>query len=344
MRLVARDISPNRGGVVIGRNEGPRLEACLRSLLGQLASVVYVDSGSSDDSLAIARALNVEIVELDKSEPFTAARARNAGFDRLTELHHDLTFVQFVDGDCIVAKAWVGEAHVFMEKHQKVAVVCGRLRERYADHSVYNKLCDVEWDIPIGEVDACGGIAMVRADAFLAASGFRPDMIAGEEPELCMRLRAEGWKIWRIDTEMASHDAAMTRFGQWWWRSVRTGYGYALGASLRGKPPERLWVRQQQRAVFWSVALPIAVLAGSFFHPVALMLLVLYPLQLMRTAFRMRKLGAFSLVYAAFMTIGKFAEMAGIFRFGVDRMSGRHSTGVEYKADTPSDDKPETFP
>ena len=71
------------GAVAIGRNEGERLRRCLTSLLQQIARVVYVDSGSRDDSVAVAQSLGVKVVVLDTSAPFSAARARNAGFDAL---------------------------------------------------------------------------------------------------------------------------------------------------------------------------------------------------------------------------------------------------------------------
>ena len=55
------------GVVVIGRNEGERLRRCLESLGPHLAATVYVDSGSADGSVALARSLGAETVELDES-------------------------------------------------------------------------------------------------------------------------------------------------------------------------------------------------------------------------------------------------------------------------------------
>ena len=56
-----------------------RLRQCLLSVGS--ATIVYVDSGSTDGSIACAQSLGVESCpELDLSIPFTAARARNAGF------------------------------------------------------------------------------------------------------------------------------------------------------------------------------------------------------------------------------------------------------------------------
>lgn len=68
--------------VAIGRNEGARLVACLESMVGRVDPIIYVDSGSTDNSVAEARARGAEVVELDMSIPFTAARARNAGAAR----------------------------------------------------------------------------------------------------------------------------------------------------------------------------------------------------------------------------------------------------------------------
>lgn len=321
----------NCGAVVIGRNEGPRLDACLRSLSGQGNSIVYVDSCSSDNSLEIAGAARVEIVELDTSQPFTAARARNAGFARLTELEERPSIVQFVDGDCVIDPDWLARAQSFLREQADVAVVCGRLRERFPQRSIYNRLCDVEWDTPLGEADACGGIAMVRADAFAAVGGFNPDIIAGEEPELCVRLRQRGWKIWRLDAEMASHDAAIATFSQWWKRTKRGGYAYALGASIHGAAPERHWVRERRRALFWGVLLPLAALAGAFLSPMTLFPLLLYPLQVARIAANRKDLGWFSLIYSLFMVLAKFSETTGILQFYFDNLLGRRSAIIEYK-------------
>jgi len=159
------------GVVVIGRNEGLRLERCLTSLVGSAQKVVYVDSGSTDDSLQTALRLGVDVVELDMTIPFTAARARNEGFACLKRSLPQMSYVQFVDGDCEVVGGWLPRAQAFLDKHPDVAVVCGRRRERFPQHSVYNLLCDFEWDTPVGEAKACGGDALMRADAFAEASG-----------------------------------------------------------------------------------------------------------------------------------------------------------------------------
>ena len=93
----ASEIEAEVAAVVIGRNEGARLVASLASL-GGVGRVVYVDSGSTDNSLQAARVHGAQVVALDMSRPFTAARARNAGTAALDDPAP--AFVQFLDGDC----------------------------------------------------------------------------------------------------------------------------------------------------------------------------------------------------------------------------------------------------
>ena len=76
-------VTPELGVVVIGRNEGQRLARCLQSQAERTDSVVYVDSGSTDGSVALAQSLGVQVLALDPRTPFTAARARNEGFAAL---------------------------------------------------------------------------------------------------------------------------------------------------------------------------------------------------------------------------------------------------------------------
>ncbi|MHC8367361.1 glycosyltransferase family 2 protein [Pseudomonas sp. ZT5P21] len=320
------------GVVVIGRNEGQRLERCLTSLVGAADKVVYVDSGSTDGSVSLALGLGVEIVELDMTIPFTAARARNEGFVRAQGLLPTMRHVQFVDGDCEVVDTWLSRAQVFLDARPDVAVVCGRRRERFPQRSVYNLMCDLEWDTPIGEAKACGGDALMRVDAFAAVAGFRSDLIAGEEPELCVRLRARGWKVWRLAEEMTLHDAAMTRFGQWWRRTLRGGHAFAEGAFLHGAAPEHHWQRESRRAWFWGLGIPLAtVIATLMAGWPGLLLLLVYPLQVLRLARRGDRSVRENWLLAFFLVLGKFPEMLGQLRFLLNRFGNGKTALIEYK-------------
>lgn len=320
------------GVVVIGRNEGERLKKCLGSVVGITGCVVYVDSGSTDGSVETARAMGIEVIGLDMRDPFTAARARNEGFRCLLTLVPDLACVQFLDGDCELIAGWLEKSVAFLDTHREVAAVCGRLRERYPAQSIYNMLCNIEWDTPIGEARACGGNALMRVEAFEQVNGYRTGLIAGEDPELCIRLRAFGWRIWRLDAEMALHDAAMMRFGQWWKRSKRTGYAFAEGASLHGAPPERHGVRESRSAWFWGLGIP----AGTFGLSLwlggwALVLFLVYPLQIVRLALRGGRSPRENWWCAGFLVLGKFPEMFGQMKFLFRRHLGGQTRLIEYK-------------
>ncbi|MFN8830297.1 MAG: glycosyltransferase family 2 protein [Labrys sp. (in: a-proteobacteria)] len=319
------------GIVLIGRNEGARLIRALAAIPADVTRRVYVDSGSTDGSIAAARAAGAEVVELDTRHGFTAARARNAGFTRLMD-GGTVDLVQFIDGDCELREGWIDTARAFLAANDAVAVVCGRRRERFPEASVYNRLCDWEWNTPVGEALACGGDAMMRSTVFQQVGGFNTRLIAGEEPELCVRIRQAGWRVWRLDAEMTLHDAAMTRFAQWWKRTRRAGHAFAEGAAIHGAPPERHFVAPTRRALLWGVALPAAALVavpptGGW----SLILLLAYPAQVLRLARRAGIGGRESWEKAFFLVLGKVPEAIGVAEYWLRRLFRRPAGLIEYK-------------
>lgn len=322
-----RPDAPQLGAVLIGRNEGERLHACLASVLPDVQILVYVDSGSTDSSVELARGMGAEVLSLDMTQPFTAARARNAGFCRLLALHPQIRFVQFVDGDCEVANGWLEAALQHLESHPVCAVVCGRRRERYPERSIFIRMCDREWNTPVGDALSCGGDALFRVEALTQSGGYRDDLIAGEEPELCLRLRRSGWRVYRLKQEMTRHDAAMTHWRQWWLRSVRGGHAFAEGAWLHGASPERHWVRETGRAILWGLMLPLGIgILALFVDPRAGWLALVYPSQWIRLSIRDQ-----SPAMAFFTLAGKFAEAQGVLKFGMNKLLGRRGRLIEYK-------------
>lgn len=334
----ADSISPGRriAAVVIGRNEGERLVGCLRSVKPLVDQFVYVDSGSSDASIENARAAGGLVVVLDMTVPFSAARARNAGVKELSQLEPAPEFVQFLDGDCELQPDWISTGLFFLTQNPEYAVACGRRRERFPKASIYNQLCDVEWDTPIGDASSCGGDAIFRLTAFDEVGGFNAAVIAGEEPELCVRLRAAGWKIRRLDAEMTLHDAAMTRFGQWWKRATRSGYAYAQGFAMHGTPPERHWKRESLRIWFWALIVPLATIAITMLVGLGgLALLLLYPVSWFKTLSNQSRAGrcwTVGMIWASACVIGKFPELHGQLRYGFGRLTHRTNAIIEYKS------------
>jgi GT2 family glycosyltransferase len=333
------------GVVVIGRNEGERLRRCLLSLaeVGPDLLAVYVDSGSTDASVELARSMGVEVVELDLSRPFSAARARNAGFERLKAVSPSIRYAMFLDGDCEVAAGWLDRARAEFEAKADAAVVCGRRRELFPEASIYNRLADLEWDTPVGEALACGGDSLVRAEAFEGVGGFDPTAAAGEEPELCQRLRRKGWTIWRIDAEMTRHDLGMTRFRQWWRRQYRSGYN-GLDILSRFPGRDQLFANDLRRSRRWGIGWPLGVIAfgliggligglvvGLIVASLAALTLVL---QILRLAFKIRKrVDSFrtALAYGVLTMAAKWANLAGQAGYRLDQRRGKMARLIEYK-------------
>ena len=318
------------GAVVIGRDEGDRLRRCLESVVGVISTVVYVDSGSTDASVALAESLGITVVELDTSKPFSAGRARNAGDEKLLELVPDLEYIQFVDGDCSVVDAWWEAAIETLECDPQIVAVCGRQMEINRNETIFNRMIDIEWDTPIGVAKSCGGCTMYRVAAFRDVGRFNPAVVAGEEPELCVRLKQQGGVIQRIDQEMTWHDAEMSRFSQWWTRNVRAGHAYAQGNALHGKPPTKYRQRELRRIWFWALVLPM-VIAGlaALTKGWGLVLLSAYLVQAIRVWRDTHRKGNTqfdSAIYSLFTVLAKWPQLVGHWKFG-SRLGLTDATG-----------------
>jgi glycosyltransferase involved in cell wall biosynthesis len=334
--------TPGAAVVVIGRNEGERLIRCFDSI-GSAYPVVYVDSGSTDGSVEEARKRDFRVVTLSTEHGFTAARARNAGWRDLVATWPGLRFVQFVDGDCEFAPGWIETAIHALDAEPKLCAAFGRRRERFPQTSVYNALCDDEWNVPIGLVESCGGDVLFRVAALVEAKGYNDDLIAGEEPDLCLRLGQAGWLIRRVDAEMTLHDAAITRFRQQWLRMRRSGHAYAEHVARHGKRAFPSWRGENRRTIIWAFVLPAvigllllgALLSGSCWLALGgLLIALLYPLQIMRLALRdlgRGKARSFALHHGLWLVLGKFAQAGGLLRYWRNRARNRRNSLIEYK-------------
>lgn len=322
------------GLVIIGRNEGDRLKRCIESTVDLFAKRVYVDSGSTDGSLELANKEGLEIVNLDMSIPFSAARARNAGFKRLVDIIPILKYVHFIDGDCEINRSWIIKGKNFLDINSEFAIVAGRRIEKYPDSTIYNMMCHVEWNTPVGEADACGGDFIARKEAFQDVQGFNPSVIAGEEPELCYRLRKNNWKIFRYDAEMTYHDAAIERFSQWWSRSKRTGHAYLQGFSLHHSDKNGYYRREIQRDWLWGLVVPLIIMIISLITtPLFLVLFTIYPLRFIRIIINLKeKIDSKKnrMIYGLFLIISPFPQLLGQFLYIKRKITGNNLEIIEY--------------
>ena len=329
-------LSAKIGAVAIGRNEGERLKTCLRSLLGIVDQIVYVDSGSNDGSVEFAKSIGIEVVDLDTSKPFTMARGRNAGFARLEEILSEMDFVQFVDGDCEVEPDWISTAASALQAEPQLGSICGDRTERYPERSLYNRLTDMDWRGQSGDVEFCGGDVLMRAAAFRQTGGYMDHMIAGEDPEICVRLRQLGWKLRRLEVPMTRHDVAMLHFRQLWKRNLRAGHAYAEGAWMYRHSTERPWHRDVRSNFFWGLVLPVIIVASAIpTRGLTVLLFSLYVIWIWKIARgRIRTfddLRSDAWLYGFFCMLGKFPCALGQVLFYWRMLTRQTPRLIEYK-------------
>jgi cellulose synthase/poly-beta-1,6-N-acetylglucosamine synthase-like glycosyltransferase len=323
--------------VVIGRNEGERLRACLGSVIamnysGDLLDIVYVDSASTDGSIALAESLGVRTVALDG--PTTAARARNAGWTRTSA-----PVVLFLDGDTLLDPEFLGRA-IAEFQDPTIAGVWGERREMRTADSIYNALFDLDWNAQPGFSPYFGGDALVRREALEEVGGYNENLIAGEEPEMCRRMREAGYYILHIPDPMTRHDLAMHSFRQYWRRSLRTGHAYAEVSAMYAHTEDPFWTAESRRnavrGLFW-LAAPAGAAAFSIARrswlPFGLFAAAAFAVGTRTAARASRKTRSPRVLaaYALHSHLQQIPILLGQLHFWRQRRAGRRSGIMEYR-------------
>lgn len=327
--------------VVIGRNEGARLARCLSSVnsarhSGYKLELIYVDSASTDDSVALAKAHGAEVISVTPQRP-SAALGRNAGWRAASA-----EFILFLDGDTLLHPEFIGRALTAMDD-ARVAVVWGHRREITPERSLYIKVLDLDWVYAPGDSEFCGGDALMRRQALLNCNGFDETLIAGEEPEFCNRLRTAGALIRHIDAPMTLHDLAIDSFRPYWRRAYRAGHAYAEVAQRCHASQHQLWRKESRRNQIHGAALLLSplVMGGAYWlHP--LIALVLFTLGLLIIARSVRQsqwkcasLGT-RILYALHSHFQQIPILLGQWRFWLDQLLGHQRGLIEYKREDAS--------
>jgi len=333
---MAKVLKGQLGIVIIGRNEGKRLQLCFDSIRDLEYTKVYVDSGSVDNSITIAQENNIEVIELDPNKPFSAARARNEGFERLMQMNQAVQFVQFIDGDCTLLPGWLITAQAAMLEDEQRGAVVGHLKERNIEQSPYNRLCALEWRSAIGDLHdygALGGISMIRASVFKELGGFNPDVIAGEDSEFGVRMSLAAYKVTKLDCPMATHDANILQFSQWWTRAVRAGHAIGQRAFLNGESTQDC-IKERNSTIFWGGIIPFTIVLLLIpFGYYSFLLMAGYGLlcyRVMRFRLILGDSSGDAWFYTKFLFLAKFANMIGLFKFYLNKLYQRYEI-IEYK-------------
>lgn len=330
--------APILSAVVIGRNEGERLVRCLESVatmdpLGGPLEIIYVDSASTDGSVERANEFQASVVQVNPAHP-CASIGRNAGWRAA-----HAAVILFLDGDTILAPDFVASAMDQFADTQ-VAVVFGNRREINTKGSIYNRVLDLDWIASPGPNVLCGGDALIRRSVLEQVGGYDERLIAGEDADLCTRIRALGYKIVYLDRRMVGHDLAIDRFWQYWRRSIRTGYAYAEISDRFRHSSVPVWSREARRNLIQGAAI-VALIVGSASLSLAVRSLIpaavasiIFMALVVRTSLRARwKCASFStrLLYGLHSHFAQVPIMLGQFKYRRDRWTSRRAELIEYK-------------
>lgn len=329
---------PSLSVVIIGRNEGHRLVSCLESVaamrrVGPSPEIIYVDSASSDGSVERAVQLGAKVISVEPARP-SAAVGRNAGW-----LAAHGSIVLFLDGDMTVMPDFV-ERTIGEFNDPRVGIAFGDCRESNPGGSIYNRILDLDWIVPVGPVEYCGGAALVRRELLERVGGYNENLIAAEDTELCSRIRAIGYTILHVGRLMVHHDLAITRFSQYCRRAFRSGYAYAEVSERIRRSDLPVWYRQARRNRAQGAAMvaivagaPILAIALRSFVPLLIVIAIVAGLAV-RTAVRSRwkKVPLFTrLLHGLHSHLVQIPLLFGQLRYQLDRFSGKTADLIEYK-------------
>lgn len=299
--------------VIVGRNEGERLVRCLESVQASdyppdRIEIIYVDSNSTDGSGERAEASGARVIVINPERPCAAA-GRNTGW---RQARYEL--VHFLDGDTVLHEKWLRKA-VRAMRDPGVACVAGRRREVAPHATVYNFWMDCDWPHGAGPVESCAGDALFRRSVLDKQEGFDETLIAGEEPDLCFRIRDQlGMTILQLDEPMTLHDVNMTRFSEYWHRCFRTGHAYAeVGGRHKGYTR---WRRNRWRVMIhalFPVVAGILSLAIWSFWPIVVWMALIAASVLRSTCRQRARIGSWrgAFVYALHLILSKWPTAMG---------------------------------
>ena len=335
--------NPDLSVVVIGRNEGERLVRCLKSvaamhLPGRTFELIYVDADSIDGSLDRAASLRARVISVKPERP-CAAVGRNAGWRAARA-----SIVLFLDGDTTLASDFVEHALPEFSDPQ-VAIVFGDRRESNPQGSIYNRVLDLDWVLPLGRIETMGGDVLIRREALEAVDGYDEHTIAGEDADLCARIRAKGYVALHLDRVMVHHDLAIYKFSQYWRRSVRSGHAYAEISERFRQSDSAVW---RKKAIRHRVqgAIMLALLAGAPLLALAtrsllplIISLAIVSILVARTAvrYRARKTDWVTrIMYGVHSHLVHIPVLVGQLRYLRNRSTGKKERLIEYKEASPS--------
>lgn len=327
---------PKIGVVIIGVNVQRYIADCIESVHAAdyprtLVEIVYVDGGSTDNTVNIAKAHGARVV-LSEDEHPTPSGDRNAGWRGL-----NAPYILFLDSDTTLDPGFLKRA--LSEIKNQVAAVCGHRQERHPYRNLYHMIAAMEWRDEIGLCRYFGGDVLIRRDALEKTNGYDESLWGGEDPDLSYRVRQLGFQVIRLDVPMTTHDINMSTFRQYFKRAHRTGYNYISVCLRHLRNPEKMWLSEIIRIVYKALLPVLLIIFGiAFGYPMTglLLALVIYFRPLLafsRLKEEYRENNKNTFIYVIHSAVVVYPQFLGILRYLYGVILGRP---LQNKSKTPS--------
>ena len=214
--------------IIIAYNEGSKLTNCIQSIFNAIEKnklndfeIIFVDSGSSDDSIEHAQqfpGLRIYLI----TGIHNAAIARNIG---ARESVGDILF--FIDGDMEIEDDFI--SRVVDDKDQlKYDNVTGHLNEYFYDNSgdflwkaprTYKSTLPSEEMVPL----TSGGIFVIKKENWNLVKGMRTKYKRSQDSDLTLRLAMNGIRTIRVPHLIAKHHTIDYRNEKRMWQLLLSG-------------------------------------------------------------------------------------------------------------------------
>lgn len=253
-------------------NEEKNICAAIESSLAAVAEVggevILADGHSTDRTVELAAQYPVRVVQL------VNARERCCGVGpQLGYQHSRGEYVYLLDGDMRMVPGFLPEALSFLAQHPEAAGVGGRVAELNTESLEYRERgLRAAAHLSPGEVDRLDGGGLYRRRA-IEECGYISDrnLHSYEEFDLAARLRARGWKLWRIAVDAVTHYGHDVPPYQLLLRRWRSGYACGAGELVRGaigQPHMRLvWRGIRELRIYLGVLAWWCILLGIALWP-----------------------------------------------------------------------------
>ena len=279
--------------IIIGRNEGWRLELCLQSVVKAIkqcslnAEVIYIDSQSNDNSLEISKSYK-EVKSYLITGKYNAAIARNIGVKEA--IGDDLVFL---DGDMEISPEFL-DLIIERGENLRYEFISGNFINNYYDKDdnflkkdFYRKIYCEKDTLQY----TTGGLFAIKREHWERVGGMHNKYKKGQDLDFGFRLAKKGIFLLRKKEVMAQHHTIDYKNKNRLWRSFIDGsYLYPRAILYRDHVLNKYVMKRMLSSDPTLLIFIIAIIISIFFKSIVPIFIYL-SLSAIAVAFSMRNTG-----------------------------------------------------